>query len=110
VRGNHFKNDYDAYQTGFQLWWDGVGTVDYNNLENDHILRLAIARGLSSETDTGELGALATIEEIVEMLYIEDYDNFANQTIGARNPVIGVTRLDAYKRPEQSVRRTWLYE
>jgi hypothetical protein len=35
VRGHHVKGDYDTYQTGFQMWWSGVKTVDYNNLEND---------------------------------------------------------------------------
>jgi hypothetical protein len=79
---------------------DVVGRSEngYNNLENDRILRLATGPGLSSETDKGELGARATVKEIVNVLYVEDYDNFVNITIGARDPVIGVTRLDAYRK------------
>jgi hypothetical protein len=69
-----------------------------NNLENDHILRLAIARRVSSETDKGTLGALPTIGEIVTPLYVEDFETFVKQTIGTRDLITGVTRLEAYKK------------
>jgi hypothetical protein len=36
VRGKHFRSNYDTYETGFQMWSDGVRTVEQQSGERPH--------------------------------------------------------------------------
>jgi hypothetical protein len=96
MTGDKATDDFDAYNKGYQMWWQHAKTTDYDNLEADQILRLAISRGLVSEEDEGELGALATKKIDPIKLYVENYDNFVMKTKGARDHIVGIARLDAF--------------
>jgi hypothetical protein len=98
MTGDHATADFDTYNTGYKMWWEHAKTIDYDNLEADQILHLAVNRGLVSEEDEGELGALATKEINLNKLYVEDYDNFVMITKGARDHIVGIARLDAFRK------------
>jgi hypothetical protein len=95
MTGDHATGDYDTYQTGFEMWWRHVETVDCNNLENDQILRLAIGRGLSSETDEGELGAHATVKEIDELCFFDpEYQTPCEPWEKGQSHIISVAEIE----------------
>jgi hypothetical protein len=98
VRRKDFRSDYETFEKGFQMRKDNARAVDYHNLGDDHILRLAIARGYSAEPDKGPLGELRQIEDIVTQLCVDDFETFTKQTIGTREPTTGVSRLEAYEK------------
>jgi hypothetical protein len=85
LAGDEAKVDFETYNEGFCMWWQHVKVTNYDNLEADQILRLVIHRGLMSDEDEGELGAIAIKEENLSKFYFEDFDNFIMQTRGKQD-------------------------
>jgi hypothetical protein len=54
VKANLARNDFETWKQGFLLWSHNAAMIEYDTLEADQILRLAIQRELISEEDKGE--------------------------------------------------------
>jgi hypothetical protein len=63
LTGDEAKTDFETWGQGFRLWRSNVNVTEYDTLEADQILHLAIQRELISEEDEGEQEADAMKDE-----------------------------------------------
>jgi hypothetical protein len=92
------RNNYENLEKGFQLWRYNAEMIEYDTLEADQILRLAIEWELISEEDEGKQGADALKDKRIYKLYVDDFDAFILQTVGERDHSVRNTRLEAFKK------------
>jgi hypothetical protein len=83
--GEKARNNYENWEKGFQLWRYNAKMIEYDTLEADQILRLAIERELISEEDEGKQGADAMEDAKLYKLYVDVFDKFVLQTGGERD-------------------------
>jgi hypothetical protein len=87
-----FRTDPEISREGFKMWMESARVRDYDDLDLDHIFRLAASR--RHTLIEGQMGE----HQIQSLLCADDFDIFLQNANGAYEPTGGMSRLEAFAR------------